>query len=139
MTNRRRWTQQAWILLGAVDIATERKQAEEEGRDLSSVEAEFDAVQQLELNSEADWQRAEALLDAVQELPLVDGYAYEEPSDLKGIKAARPRAGMPAPRLPRAERGTTRPPERHHNPGDSSPRIASRASRIWALHLQVNR
>ena len=98
MTNRRRWTQQAWILLGAVDIATERKQAEEEGRDLSSVEAEFDAVQQLELNSEADWQRAEALLDAVQELPLVDGYAYEEPSDLKGIKAARPRAGMPAPR-----------------------------------------
>jgi hypothetical protein len=65
-------------------LATERTQAEQEGRDLSSVVAEFDALAALQ---PLDENRAWALLDKVQTLPQRKGYEYVEPSDLAGIKS----------------------------------------------------
>lgn len=94
---RRNWSNQPWLLINAGDLVTEKLQATEEGRDLSSVEGEFAALADLDLTVEANQQRAEALLDAIQELPPVVGYPYEEPSDLAGIQAARPeKAALPA-------------------------------------------
>lgn len=90
------WAAAPWLLLTATDLQTEYRQATEEGRDLSSLEAEFAALAELDLTEEAPQQRAEALLDAVQECPLVAGYPYEEPSDLAGIQAAC----VAAPALP---------------------------------------
>ena len=91
------WTPQPWLLVSADDLATERKQATEEGRDLASVAAEFDELATLDLTLEENRQRAEALLDTVQGLPLVAGYPHGEPSDLAGIQAARPAAvALPA-------------------------------------------
>ena len=90
--DRANWAGQPWLLTNAGDLATERLQATEEGRDLSSVEAEFAALAELDLEQEANQRRVEALLDTVQTLPMVDGYAYREPSDLAGIQAERPAA-----------------------------------------------
>ncbi|MBI5832741.1 MAG: ADP-ribosylglycohydrolase family protein [Armatimonadetes bacterium] len=88
--DRTNWANQPWLLTSAGDLQTERLQAAEEGRDLSSVEDEFATLATLDLAVEANQRRAEALLDQVQTLPTVDGYAYREPSDLEGIRAERP-------------------------------------------------
>jgi ADP-ribosylglycohydrolase len=94
---RRNWSNQPWLLVGQGDLAIERQQCTEEGRDLSPVEAEFAALQELDLSDEASRQRAEALLDRTQELPLVAGFPCCEPSDLPGIQAQRPpQAALPA-------------------------------------------
>jgi len=90
------WANEPWLLLTQGDMQTEEQQAREEGRDLSTVAEEFAAVLQLDFAIEAHQQRAEALLDAIQRLPLREDYPYNEPSDLVGIQAARP----VAPALP---------------------------------------
>jgi len=74
------------MLLETNDLEIERQQAAEEGRDLASVQAEFDTLLPLDLGEEVHQQRAEALLDRIQELPTVAGYRYREPSDLAGIR-----------------------------------------------------
>jgi ADP-ribosylglycohydrolase len=93
---RKNWSGQPWLLITNGDLDIERRQAVDEGLDISSVEAEFEALRGLDLTEEANLQRAEALLDRVQELPAVDGYPHIEPSDLLGIQAERPER----PRLP---------------------------------------
>ncbi|MDX9981944.1 MAG: ADP-ribosylglycohydrolase family protein, partial [Lentisphaeria bacterium] len=90
------WLKAPWFRISAGDLATERKQAEDEGRDLSALEAEFAALAKLDLDLPDNQTRAEALLDAVQEAPLVPSFAYDEPTDLAGIQAARP-AATPLP------------------------------------------
>lgn len=98
--NRRNWSNAPWLLLSQRDVEIEQTQAQEEGRDLSALEAEFAAVAALDLDHEPNQQRAEALLEAVQEAPVLAGYAYVEPSDLAGIQAARPApVGLPEPVL----------------------------------------
>lgn len=87
MLPRSNWSNQPWLLLSADDLNIERQQAREEGRDLSSVVAEFDRLSALDLTVEPNQQRAELLLDRIQSLPLVPGYPYREPSDLNGIRA----------------------------------------------------
>jgi ADP-ribosylglycohydrolase len=100
MPDRKNWGAQPWLLSTKDDIATELMQARDEGRDLAALDAEFVAVQALDLTIEANQQRAEALFDAVQAQPLTAGYAYDEPSDLAGIQAARPAPpALPAPAL----------------------------------------
>ncbi len=89
---RANWAHQPWLLLSAGDLAVEWQQASDEGRDLAAVAGEYAALQALDLGVEAHQQRAEALLDRIQELPTIAGYAYQEPSDLAGIQAARPAA-----------------------------------------------
>jgi len=93
---RANWASQPWMLVERNDLEIEWQQATDEGRDLAPVEAEFAALRASQLDTEDLRLRAEALLDRVQELPLVAGYAYDEPSDLEGIRAARP-AAAPLP------------------------------------------
>lgn len=93
---------QTWLYLNRSDILTERRQCEEEGRDLTSVEAEFDRVLSLDLENLHNQPAAQSLLDQTIQLPLRADYAYQEPSDLEGIRAARPaeRPLLPAFSLP---------------------------------------
>lgn len=81
-----------WLYLSKSDIETERKQCEEEGRDLSTVTEEFEKVLALDLEDPANQPAAQALLDRTIELPMRPGFAFEEPSDLEGIRSARPQA-----------------------------------------------
>ena len=88
------------VWLEGCELETEYLQAQDEGRDLSSVEDEFQRL--LALKVPAGWgkrlggQRDErwlaqagALIDQVQSLPMRADYKYVEPSDLAGIQAAR--------------------------------------------------
>lgn len=79
-----------WLYLSKTDIETERLQCEQEGRDLSSVQDEFARVLALDLEDEANQPAAEALLDRTILLPLRADFRFVEPSDLEGIRAARP-------------------------------------------------
>ena len=86
-----------WLYLSKIEIETERRQCEEEGRDLTSATEEFERVLALDLEDPASQPAAEALLDRTIALPMRSDYAFEEPSDLAGIRAARP---ADRPRLP---------------------------------------
>jgi ADP-ribosylglycohydrolase len=90
-----------WV--SGCDLETELRQARDEGRDLSSVEAGFQRLLAVPKPADATWrvilgeQRNEAwlsaagqLLDQVQTLPYRKDFPYAEPSDLAGIHAARP-------------------------------------------------
>jgi ADP-ribosylglycohydrolase len=89
--------------LAGCDLVTEYAQARDEGRDLRKVEKEFNRLNAVDGGGKAvggqrdeTWlKEALALIDRVQTLPRRRGYAYDEPSDLAGIRAARP----PRPRL----------------------------------------
>jgi len=83
---RQNWTSNYWFFLRPEFIQIERQQALDEGRDLSSVDKEFDEVIGLNLSTQENLERAERLFDAVQDLPWVAGYRYREPSDLEGIR-----------------------------------------------------
>lgn len=88
-----------WLYLSKSDIETERRQCEEEGRDLSPVEEEFERVLRLDLEDRRNQPAAEALLDKTIALSLKADYTFEEPSDLEGIRAARPADRPQLPRL----------------------------------------
>ena len=102
--SRRNWAAQPWVLLTEHDMLVERRQCHDEGKDITALEPEFAALALLDLNVEEHQQRAEALLDAIQELPTAPDYAYLEPSDLPGILAARPAAiSLPSCQLTEAQ------------------------------------
>ena len=73
----------AWLYISRDDLLVERLQAEQEGKDLASVQPEFDA---LLAQAEPDQERSASLLDRTRALPIRMGYAYAEPSDLAGIR-----------------------------------------------------
>lgn len=79
-----------WLYPSKSDIQTERLQCIQEGRDLTSVEEEFERILALDLEDAANWPAANALLDRTIELPIRDDFKFHEPSDLEGIRAARP-------------------------------------------------
>lgn len=87
-----------WLTLSKTDIETERRQCEEEGKDLTGVAEEFERVLALDLTDASNQPAAEALLDRTIVLPTRAGYAFDEPSDLAAIRDARPaeRVGLPA-------------------------------------------
>jgi ADP-ribosylglycohydrolase len=89
--------QHSWLYLSKTDIETERRQCDEEGRDLSSVTEEFERVLALDLTDLGNQPTAQSLLDKSVALPIRSGYRFEEPSDLEAIRAARP---ADRPRLP---------------------------------------
>ncbi len=86
-----------WLYLSKTDIETERRQCEEEGKDLSTVVEDFERVLALDLEDLTNQPAAEALLDKTIALPIRAGYAFVEPSGMEAIRAARP---GDAPRLP---------------------------------------
>jgi len=72
-------------------LAVERQELLDEGRDIAAVAAEFDALLAADEDAAPDWQaRAGALLAACADLPMRPDYPYDEPSDLAGIRRARP-------------------------------------------------
>lgn len=79
-----------WLYLSKGDIETERRQCEDEGRDLSGIRDRFDHVLGLDLEDPANRSEAESLLDETLQLPMRADYAYDEPSDLEAIRARRP-------------------------------------------------
>lgn len=90
------------VWLNGCDLGAEYRQAREEGRDLSTVETEFKRLLAVPAPDEhwhgrvggkrdVKWvAQAEALIDKVSTLPYRKDYQYVEPSDLAGIKKARP-------------------------------------------------
>lgn len=94
------------IWLYGCDLESEWRQAREEGRDLRTVAAEFQRLRGTEPKTDyleklisgrrdLKWfERALALTERVQTLPLRRDYAYVEPSDLPGIRAARERGAV---------------------------------------------
>ena len=88
--------------MDGLELEAEYRQAREEGRDLTGVEAEFQRLLAVPKPTESWYnivggERNEqwlhdvgVLIDRVQTLPFRANFAYDEPSDLDGIRAARP-------------------------------------------------
>ncbi len=94
-----RWNH-IWLYISRNDLDIEWQQAEQEGKEMATLAAEFERVRALDLEDLSQQPAAAALLDKVGLLPIRNGYRYVEPSDLPGIQAAREEA----PRLPPAPR-----------------------------------
>jgi len=86
-------------------LAVELDQAFEEGRDVTGLEAEIRDVLALDAADPRREARAAAILDRTRTLPLRKDYEYEEPSDLDGIRDARPDGRFaPVPVIRKGER-----------------------------------
>ncbi|MCL5283152.1 MAG: hypothetical protein M1330_00335, partial [Armatimonadetes bacterium] len=79
-----------WLYISRDDILTERQQCEEEGRDISLLEDQFEQALSLDLDDLSNQASVERLLDRTIELPIRPDYAYHEPSDLDSIRQALP-------------------------------------------------
>lgn len=81
----------AYVCIDDEALAIERRQAIDEGRQLSALEDEFESVRQnVSEDPLAHQEEARSLLEGIQELPYREGYEYTEPSDLDGIRDERP-------------------------------------------------
>jgi hypothetical protein len=77
-------------------LSIERQQLIDEGADIASVAAEFDALAQADLDDDPRQSaRAAALIDRCMRLPTRAGYCRHEPSDMEGIRRARPAGALP--------------------------------------------
>ena len=88
-----------WLYISNTDLETERRQCEEEGKDLAPVEEEWARVAALDLEDPAHQPAAQALLDRTIALPVRPDFPYHEPSDLASIRAARPAERVQLPPL----------------------------------------
>ena len=80
-----------WLYLSRKDLQTERRQLIEEGRDVSSIEKDFEKLLNLDLDHDPNLlPAAQAIYTKIDKLPMVSGYPYDEPSDLSTIKKKRP-------------------------------------------------
>lgn len=79
-----------WLYLTKSDIETERRQCDEEGRDISALSESFERVLAMDLDDPLAQKEAEALLDATQAAPSRSDYPYDEPSAYDQILALRP-------------------------------------------------
>jgi len=80
----------AWTKITPRDLAIERAQCADEGKDASDLQAEFDALDVEGLPADAALQaRAAALLDRTLALPVREGWEFDEPSAPAAIRAAR--------------------------------------------------
>jgi len=91
--NFRHW----YLYIRQDDLDVEKKQCEDEGKDISSLISEFERVRKLDLEDFSNQIPAYDLLDKTSHLPIKKDYPYKEPSDLEGIRAER----IPAPKIPR--------------------------------------
>ncbi len=91
------WMNKQEYLEGS-DPVVELTQAREEGRDITSIEADFLDHIKLKKQGSSDvawhWRAAE-LCDEVQDLPMAEGYAYIEPSDLSAIRDVSKNSSVP--------------------------------------------
>ena len=77
----------------AADLMIEYRQCIEEGKDVKQYENLFKAIYAMPAGEEKT-RMADVLFDVVTKAGQVEGYAYEEPSDLEGIFAQRPECGF---------------------------------------------
>ena len=77
-------------------LETEYRQSVEEGLDISSYKALFDAVSKMP-RGENKKRMADVIFDIVRNAPMTVGYAYNEPSTLEGIRALRKSYDLPKP------------------------------------------
>ncbi|MEI7904226.1 MAG: ADP-ribosylglycohydrolase family protein [Candidatus Firestonebacteria bacterium] len=90
-----------WSYLSTEDLKIEKLQLKDEGKDLRSVEKEFEFLLGKDVSANPVLQkRAEALLDKTVKLPAVNGYPFKEPSDLKGIRGLRSKGKRKFKKLP---------------------------------------
>ena len=78
-----------WLYISQDDLKIEWQQCQEEGKDVSVLEAEFARVRALDLENLANQPAAQILLDKTAALPIRPDHGYVEPSDLDGIRAQR--------------------------------------------------
>jgi len=83
----------AWFRY-APDLHVELGQARDEGRDTTGLAERIAEIQALDENDPMRERLAAQLLDETERLPVKAGYPYVEPSDLEGIRAARPAGRM---------------------------------------------
>ncbi len=98
-----RWVNRMTWLDGC-DIQSELQQARDEGRELGELEGQAEKLLAVpkpddswflhlgEGRNEVWLTEAGRLIDAIQQCPIRDDFPYEEPSDLEGIHAARPKS-----------------------------------------------
>jgi len=81
-----------WIRPSNSDIETERQQLIDEGKDLSSLAPELEALLENSMSEENPvfQNRAGQIMERAAELPERLGYSYKEPSDLESIRRLRP-------------------------------------------------
>jgi hypothetical protein len=77
-----------WLWWRQHDVAVEKEQMGDEGRDPAALAAEFAALEKMDDNTQAFQDAFNTLMDRVQAQPSVN--EDDEPSDLAGIQAARP-------------------------------------------------
>lgn len=75
--------------LYAAHLQDEYRQSVAEGKDIQGYQALFEAVEKMPLDKHRV-AMAEVLSDIVLNAPMAEGYLYEEPSDLEGIRRLRP-------------------------------------------------
>lgn len=74
-----------WMRLGQ-DISIEYRQALEEGKDVTFLEARVKEIQSMEDSNPNKDNLADEIFELINRAPMIKGYPYEEPSDLDGIK-----------------------------------------------------
>jgi hypothetical protein len=85
-----------WLQMTATDAAIEREQLVDEGRDVSPLSGEFEAVQQPGIDAAAMHNRVMDLLDSGRALPFVEPRRYVEPNDLTQIRLVCPQQAQPS-------------------------------------------
>jgi ADP-ribosylglycohydrolase len=70
----------------------EIQQAEQEGKDVQGLRKEMESILQMDEAGVQKMKAAENFYDKISELPTRKDYPFEEPSDLEGIRKARPAA-----------------------------------------------
>ena len=84
------WTKDIWLYISVGDLKTELEQCKDEGKDLTKLQGEFDALMADAHEDDMAWQaKAGKLLDKSSRLRVAPGGKYKEPSDLLGIQKAR--------------------------------------------------
>jgi len=79
-----------WLSLTRQDLETEKLQAEQEGKDVSSLLRIFEQLAESDLENPHNQAAARALFEEVQRLPIRKDFPYREPSDLSAIQEERP-------------------------------------------------
>src|SRR5512133_3254847 len=84
------WTNEVWLTVSKKDLKIEQEQCRDEGKDLSKLQAEFDALDQLDLDNDVALQiRAGRLLDKSYRTRPQSGWKWKEPNARESIRRAR--------------------------------------------------
>jgi len=80
-----------WLYISRENLQTEHLQCQQEGKNLTTLEAEFKRLENLNLENQENQSAVQTLLDKTASLPVSNAYIHSEPSELEEIRAARPK------------------------------------------------